>query len=230
MQNGKKTKKKVYEKQIVFWSHKHFLKQRAERLEILAKAQAIVDDPSKYTKATSYGAASYVKNIKYDKKTGEVIGENICLDLEKIAEDEKYDGYYSIVTSELYMETNEIVATYRGLWEIEETFRITKNDLLARPVFVYDENHIRAHFLSCFIALTILRLIQKKLGKQYSAAAIIECLNKIECILEEGNLYLFGYRSELSDLLGDAFHLDFTKKRLRLADIKKLSASVKSLK
>ena len=228
MQDGKKRKRTVHEKQIVFWSIKHFVKQRTERLEVLAKAQAIIDSPSKYSKATSYGAAAYVKNIKYDKKTGEVLGENICLDLDKIAEDEKYDGYYSIVTSELYMETNEIITTYRGLWEIEETFRITKSDLLARPVYVYDEGHINAHFLSCFIALTILRLIQKKLNKQYSAAAIIECLNKIECISEEANLFLFGYRCELSDLLGKTFDLDFTKKRLRLADIKKLSAIAKS--
>ena len=228
MQDGKIGKRTVHEKQIVIWSSKHFVKQRAERMEILTKAAAIVKDPSKYTKATSYGAAAYVKNIKFDKKTGEVMGENIFLDLEKIAEDEKYDGYYSIVTSEIKMKTDDIIDAYRGLWEIEETFRITKSDLLARPVFVYDESHINAHFLSCFISLTILRLVQKRTGKLYSAETIIECLNKIECIIEESNIYLFGYRSELSDLLGQTFGIDFTKKRLRLADIKKLSASAKS--
>jgi transposase len=60
------------------------------------------------------------------------------------------------------MTGNEIIDTYRGLWEIEETFKITKSDLESRPVYVRDEEHINAHFLTCFIALTILRLIQKK--------------------------------------------------------------------
>ena len=125
------------------------------------------------------------------------------------------------------MDTNKIVETYRGLWEIEESFRITKSDLEARPVFVQGKEHINAHFLICFIALTILRLIQKKISRQYSAAKIIECLNKIECINELENIYLFGYRSDISDRLGEAFGLDFSKKRLHRAEIKKFSAVAK---
>ena len=229
MANGKTAKKTVYEKQIVFWSKKHCIKSRTERNEILAKAEALIADPKKFTKATSYGAAAYVNNIEYDKETGEVldIGKHLCLDLSKIEAEEKFDGYYSIVTSELKMDTNKIVDTYRGLWEIEESFRITKSDLEARPVFVQGKEHINAHFLICFIALTILRLIQKKINWQYSAAKIIECLNKIECINEHENIYLFGYRSPISDLLCEVFGIDFSKKRLQRAEIKKISAIAK---
>jgi len=229
MQNGSKAKKKVYEKQVVFWSKKHSQKSRAERAEILKKAEALLSDPAKYTKATSYGAAAYVNNLEYDKDTGEVInkGKQLTLNLQKIEDDEQYDGYYAIVTSELDMPCPDIVNTYHGLWEIEETFRITKSDLSARPVFVREPAHINAHFLICFIALVILRLIQKKTSRAYSAEAIIDCLNKIECILEYENIYLFGYRSSISDLLGTTFGIDFTKRRLRLADIKYLSAVAK---
>jgi transposase len=92
---------------------------------------------------------------------------------------------YSIVTS-------EIIDAYRGFWEIEETFKITKNDLEYRPVYVRDEEHINAHFLTCFIALTILRLIQKKTQREFSAEKIIDCLNKIECMHEDENIYLFN--------------------------------------
>jgi transposase len=229
MANGKTAKKTVYEKQIVFWSKKHCIKSRTERNEVLAKAEALIADPKKFTKATSYGAAAYVNNIEYDKETGEVLdsGKHLCLDLSKIEAEEKFDGYYSIVTSELKMDTNKIVDTYRGLWKIEESFRITKSDLEARPVFMQGKEHINAHFLICFIALTILRLIQKKINWKYSAAKIIECLNKIECINEHENIYLFGYRSAISDLLGKSFGIDFSKKRLQRAEIKKISAIAK---
>ena len=227
MQSGKTKKKTVHEKQIVFWSRKYFERARCERAEIIAKAEALIANPERYTKATSYGAASYVGNIEYDKETGEVIGKSLFLDTVKIKEQEKYDGYYSIVTSELSMPTNEIVTTYRGLWEIEETFKLTKSDLEARPVHVQSKEHINAHFLSCFIALTILRLIQKKTNKEFSSEKIIECLCKIECINEYENIYLFGYRSAISDRLGNAFGIDFSKQRLSLASIKNILAMAK---
>lgn len=228
MVSGKTQKTKfVYEKQVIFWSKKYFQKARAERAEIIAKAEALVEDPKKYTKATSYGAAAYVENLEFDKSTGEIIDKHLSIDYVKIEEEQKYDGYYAIVTSELGMKTSEIVDTYRGLWEIEETFKITKSDLEARPVYVSEYEHINAHFLTCFISLAILRIIQKKTGKKYSADTIIENLKQIECISEHENLYLFGYRNEITDELGQAFGIDFTKKRLRLADIKKLLAEVK---
>jgi len=229
MENGKTRKTNVYEKQVVFWSKKYYLKSRAERAEILAKAEALIADPAKFNKATTYGAASYVNNLEYDKETGEIIenGKLLSLDLDKIKEEEKFDGYYAIVTSELNMSDTTIIDTYRGLWEIEETFKITKSELEDRPVYVRDHAHINGHFLTCFIALTILRLIQKKTTKRYSAAAVIECLNKIECINEHENIYLFGYRSAISDMLGRAYDIDFTKKRLRLADIKKILGNAK---
>lgn len=205
------------------------MKARAERNEVLAKAEALIADPKKFTKATSYGAAAYVNNLEYDKQTGEILetGKSLSLNTSKISEEEKYDGYYAIVTSELHMPTSEIIDTYRGLWEIEETFKITKSDLEARPVHVRDSEHINAHFLTCFIALMILRLIQKKTGRVYSTEAILDCLKKIECTSEHENIYLFGYRSKLSDALGNAFGIDFTKKRLRLHEIKKILGNVK---
>lgn len=229
MSNGKPETKTVYEKQVVFWSRKYFQKARAERAEVLAKAEALIADPQKFNKATSYGAAAYIRNLEYDKQTGEILdtGKSLNLDIKKIEEEEKYDGYYSIVTSELNMATNEIVDTYRGLWEIEETFKITKSDLESHPVYVRDEEHINAHFLTCFIALTILRLIQKKIRKEYSTEKIIDCLNKIECMNEQENIYLFNYRDKISDALGAAFGIDFMKKRLRLTEIKKILGDAK---
>ncbi len=229
MANSKTAVKTVYEKQVIFWGKKYADKARAERDEIRSKALALIEDPKKYTRATSYGAARYVKNLEYDPKTGEVLESKHLptLDFDKFTEEEKYDGYYAIITSELGMSDDEIISTYRGLWEIEETFRVTKGTLEARPVYVSREDHIGAHFLICFIALVIMRLIQKKTGKLYSAEKIADCLSKISCSNEHENLYLFDYRSEISDAIGDALGIDFTRKRLKLCEIKNILAETK---
>jgi transposase len=229
MQNGKKKKKVVYEKQVVFWAKKYADKARAERNELVKKAMALINDPQKYNRATSYGAAKFVKNLEFDQKTGEVIDgkKQPVFDFEKLEQDQLYDGCYAIVTSELDMEDKEIIDTYRGLWEIEETFKITKGTLEARPVFVSREDRINAHFLSCFIAIVVIRLIQKLTKKQFSAQRIVDCLNRIACSNEQDSLYLFDYRSETSDAIGQALGIDFTRKRLQLAEAKNILAKCK---
>ena len=230
MQDGSTKTRIVYEKQVVFWSKKYANKAKADREKVISKAKDMVDNPSKYDKSTSYGAAKYVENIAYDKKTKQVIAatkKELKFDESKVLEEEKYDGYYSIVTSEMKMSTQKIIDIYRGMWEIEETFRITKGSLEARPVYVSRKDRINAHFLSCFIALVIIRLLQKLTGKVYSSDRIIDCLNKISCSKEEDNLYLFDYRSDISDAIGEALDIDFTKKRLRLGEIKSIIADAK---
>jgi len=229
MKSGKKAKKVVYEKQVVFWSKKYEAKARAQRSELVGKAMELVENPAKYDRATSYGAARYVADIRFDKKTGEVIkgGKKPSFDVDKLKEDEKYDGYYAIVTSELDMADGDIIDTYRGLWEIEETFKVTKGTIEARPVYVSRRDRIRAHFLTCFISLVIIRILQKKTGRKYSPEKIIECLNNISCSNEQDSLYLFDYRSKESDDIGDALGIDFKKKRLRRAEIKNILAESK---
>jgi len=228
LKSGGTAKKTVYEKQVVFWAKKYADKAAAERSELVKKAMELVADPAKWQRATSYGAAKYVKDMAFDKDTGEIVmGRKPSFDFEKLTEDERYDGYYAIVTSELDMADSDIINTYRGLWEIEETFKVTKGTLEARPVYVSREDRIGAHFLTCFIALVIIRLIGKKTGRKYSAEKIISCLNSISCSNEQDNLYLFDYRSKVSDAVGAALGIDFTRKRLRRSEIKNILAESK---
>ena len=229
MTSGKTEKKTVYEKQVVFWGAQYAAKAKSDREKVVLKANNIVGNPQNYTRATSYGAAKYVKNIAYDKKTGEVVNaaKTLAFDWDKVNEEEKYDGYYSIVTSELGMSDQEIIDTYRGLWEIEETFRITKGALEARPVYVSLEDRVNAHFLTCFIALVIIRLLQKQTGGEFSCEKIVDCLNQISGSNEQENIYLFDYRSPLSDAIGAATGIDFSKKRVRLGDVKNIVAKSK---
>jgi transposase len=227
--NGVEKTETVDEKQVVFYSKDYDLKAKAERAPVIAKATDLVDNPSKYKKATSYGAANYIKDLVFDKETGEII--TVChkpsIDLEKINEEEEMDGYYAIVTSE-FKETDEhIIEMYRGLWRIEEAFRVTKSDLEARPVYLSLEDHIRAHFLTCFIALVIARILQHRIGNKFSVGKIIESLNKVSCSHVEQNYYLFDYCDEVTEAIGNATGIDFGSKYMKLADMKKILGKVK---
>jgi transposase len=230
MKNGSQKSMLIDEKQVVFWSEKYAKKARSEREETIKKALDIIADPKKHNKSTVHGGAAYIQNITYDKKTGEVYaeeGKKLIFNEEKANEDAKYDGYYSIITSELEMPEQRIIEIYRGLSDIEDNFRVSKSDLDIRPVHVSREDRINAHVLTCFISLIILRLIQKKTDYKFTPEQIITCLNNISCSLEHTNLYMFDYRSVISNCIGEAFDIDFTKKRLRLNEIKNILASSK---
>jgi len=226
MTSGKIAKKIVYEKQVVFWNKKYADKAKKDRERTLLKTMELMNNPSKYKKSTHHGAAKYIMGI--DEQTGEVNPNQILsLDTKLIAEEEKLDGYYSIVTSEHNMDNQRIIDTYRGLWEIEETFRVAKSEIEARPVFVSREDRIEAHFLTCFISLVVIRLLQKITDNAFTSKEIINTLNRISCSNIQGNLYLADYRTNISDEIGKAVGVDFTKKHLRLDEIKNILGNVK---
>lgn len=227
--NGKKIKKTVHEKQVIFYSEKYDKRAKAERAVVIAKAQDLISNPGKYSHATSYGAAGYVKNIDFDKETGEILtpSKSLNLDLEKLKEEEALDGYYAIVTSEHEETDDRIIEMYRGLWKIEESFRITKSDLEARPVFVSREDHIQAHFLTCFVALVIARILEMKTDHKHSITKLLESLGKAECTYVQQNYYLFDYYDEVLKDIGISFDIDFSKRIRSLGEIKKIFADTK---
>lgn len=226
---GKKLKKTVHEKQVVFYSEKYDKRAKAERAALIAKAQDLITNPGKYTKATSYGAAAYIKNIDFDKETGEILstGKALQLDLEKMKEEEALDGYYLIVTSEYKETADRIIDMYRGLWRIEESFRVTKSDLEARPVYVSREEHIEAHFLTCFVALVIARILEMRMEHRYSITQMLESLKNAECTYMQKNYYLFDYYDDVLKDIGEKFEIDFSKRIRSLGEIKKILADTK---
>lgn len=226
----------VDQRQIVFYSEKYASRARSHREAIIKKAQRIIDNPAAYNKATSYGALKYVKNIEIDKSTGEFkdLESAPYLDIDKLREEEKYDGYYAIVTNVFdegkdkgKFNDDKIIEIYRGLWRIEDSFKVTKSELETRPVNVSREDRIRAHFITCYLSLVIIRLIQKRMNYNHSPEKLIDAMNNLSCSSESENLFLFDYRSEVSEDLGEAFGLDFSKKRLTRKEIKKNLSSVK---
>ncbi|MCF0124657.1 MAG: IS1634 family transposase [Clostridia bacterium] len=226
--NGKtiKTKQNIDEHQVVFWSADYAKRAKAERQPAIDKAKDLIDNIQKYNKKNCVGASKYVKHLVFDKNTGEIIEaeSQLSLDEDKIAEEEKLDGYYMIVSSEFEKTPDEIIDIYRGLWRIEETFKVTKSELDSRPVYVSTKEHIEAHFLTCYLALTLSRVLQHKLDKKYSVGKILESLSLCNCYCESENIYLFNYYDSVLKDIGNVLNIDFSLKRRTLQDIKNFLA------
>ena len=221
--NQRKVNYQIYQKQMVYYSKKYADRQKHERDLAIKKAEDLIKNPGKYTQATSYGCTKYINNIRFDEETGEISNVlELSLKLDKIKEEEKFDGYYSIVTSEKNLTDKEIRDIYKGLWKIEESFKITKSDLETRPVYVWTKEHIEAHFLTCFISLVILRLIEYKTNRKYSTSSIINSLKKYTSNNLEHDIYLQNFTNDIIRDLSNIYNIDLSRKYLSLSEIKKI--------
>lgn len=165
-EDGTKNKKKVKEKEIIYWSKKHYEKEVNQNRKFIEYLESCKAHPDKL-KDKERKSQQFIKTVDIDKETGEVIHpEKVIVFLdEKLKKYKETMGFYSIVTSEIEEDDREIINRYHGLSRIEDSFRIIKSDLEGRPIYVWTEEHIKAHFLICFIALTIIRIMQYKILK-----------------------------------------------------------------
>lgn len=227
--NGSQRKVDVEVKYVAFWSEKYERRARKERQAAIDKARRLVADPGAYTAAMHFGAAKYVRGLSVDGRTGELLEAATALefDEDRLAADEACDGYYCIVTSETGMADGDVIEAYRGLWRIEESFKVTKSDLETRPVYVSRQEHIEAHFLTCYVALCILRVIQVLTGGRYSAATIAGELAAMCGTRLEGNWWRFDYRSDATDDLCRMAGIDLTRQNMQLKDIKAVFSQAK---
>ena len=228
--HGKKKTFTTEQKQVIFYSRDYDLRAKTERAQAIAKARDLVEHPSKYARLEDIGCAKYIRNLNVDAKTGEILKDRKrmpALDLEKIEEEERLDGFYALVTSEMDLSDTEVIDTYRGLWQIEESFRITKGDLQARPVFLSVRDHIEAHFLVCFVALLLIRCLQLRTENSFPVGQLIDSLRRASGTLFEEDLYVFDHYDAALEAIGRAVGIDFASKFRRTKDIRHLAAHVK---
>ena len=179
--------------------------------------------------ARAAGAGRYVRERKVDPETGELARSVVELDEEAVARDAETDGYYCIVTSEEGRTAEEIVGIYRNLWRIEESFRVIKGDLSARPVYVSTDSHIRAHFLICYVALLVVRLMQADMGWRHSAADVREALGGLRLHHMRENWWLNDYRTDLTDEIGSLCGMDLARRVYSRDEIRKVVAQATKL-
>lgn len=191
------------EKVVCFWSKDFEDREKHKRGDLEELIKKYKDNPSLYTASNAWGVKKYLKEENLDKETGEIKKKNpvLIFDEEKYKRDCMLDGYYMLVTSELGLSNDEIIEHYRGLWRIEESFRIIKGNLEGRPVYVWTKAHIEAHFLICFISLVIMRILQYKLNYKHSAESIQKALNDATTQLIDKEIYIMSpKRNELVEV------------------------------
>ena len=152
------------------------------------------NDPQRFIKTT---------NVTNDGEVAEK--SNYSIDQSIIDEEAKYDGLYAVCTN-LEDSVEDIVKVNHRRWEIEESFRIMKSEFKSRPVFHSKDEMIKAHFVTCFLALIVYRYLEKRLDEEYTVSEIIETLRNMEVKLDNGDSYTPNYiRTDLTDALHDKF-------------------------
>lgn len=242
--DGTKFKKTVKEKEIVYWSKKHYEKELHQNKKFIEYLESCKEHPDKL-KDKQRKSQEFIEVIDIDKKTGEVIKtKKIVVFLEeKLKKYKETLGFYSIVTSEIEEDDKEIINRYHGLSRIEDSFRIIKSDLEGRPIYVWTEEHIKAHFLICFIALTIIRIIQYKILKYenkstlnvdgweqgLTAEKIKEELNKFEADQVYCDYYKISEISEDMDKLLKSYNIDFKFQDYNIQEIRTLRKLINNI-
>lgn len=224
--DGRARDERVPVKWIALWSGKYDRRAKAERARVIERARDLVAHPGRYTRHTHHGAASYVRNVAFDDDGSVATNRELSIDEGAIAEAERYDGYYLICTSEVGWDDGRVLDTYRELWRIEESFRVTKSELEARPVFVWTTPRIEAHFLTCYVGLVILRLLQRATG--IHASRIREEIAAMSCSALCANWWLFDHRTDESDAMLEAVGVpELRRKNMRTGEVRAAFAKAK---
>ena len=224
--DGRARDERVPVKWIALWSGKYDRRAKAERARVIERARDLVAHPGRHARHTHHGAASYVRNVAFDDDGSVATNRELSIDEGAIAEAERYDGYYLICTSEVGWDDGRVLDTYRELWRIEESFRVTKSELEARPVFVWTTPRIEAHFLTCYVGLVILRLLQRATG--IHASRIREEIAAMSCSALCANWWLFDHRTDESDAMLEAVGVpELRRKNMRTGEVRAAFAKAK---
>lgn len=198
---------------IVTYSPKYKAYQQRIREQQISRARKMIEQPGRKRRGKNQNdPARFVKTIVITDD-GEIAEKKIYdLDLERIENEAKFDGFYAVITN-LEGDVGEILKINRQRWEIEENFRIMKTDFEARPVFVRREDRIKAHFLTCYVSLLVYRLLEKKLRNRYTCEEILSTLRSMQVtLLSKESGYIPSYkRTDLTDALHKifGFHTDY---------------------
>ena len=164
------------------------------------RAKKIIANPNSYKKASINDAKRFIKNISYDEDGTIINNSKLLFDEELLAKEKEFIGYYGLTTN-LKDKPQDIVSINHNRWKIEESFRIMKTDFKSRPVYHYKDDRIKAHFLTCYLALLIFRLLQFKVKDKFTSQEILDALRSMYYVkLKEGYITNFESNKVIEEL------------------------------
>lgn len=179
--------------------YRDFLRHKREG-QIQRTVAAIEGNHSSLEKKNQHDFRRFVKREVKNSK-GKKVAVNYSLNEDVIAEEKRFDGFYAVETN-LDDNVSEILKINRGRWEIEESFRIMKDEFLARPAYLSRADRIKAHFMTCFMSLLVYRILEKKLGNRYTCDQIVTTLRDMRVTKAKDIGYIPSYTStDLTDKL-----------------------------
>ena len=196
------TTKKLHQRLIITYSPKYAAYQKAVRAEQIARAEKMVSNGTlKKQRKNPNDPARFVNKIAATEE-GEKAKIHYYLDLDKIAEEEMYDGLYAVCTDLLDDDVADILKVSEGRWQIEDCFRTMKTDFEARPVYLTREDRIKAHFLTCFLSLLHFRLLKRSLKDAYTTEQLLQTLRNIKFadVEEQGFMPVYERQKITDDL------------------------------
>ena len=205
--NGEIVSFKVKEKRVVSFNPSLAKKQKAQIQKQIDKAEEI--STIKQSSKSDYGDSIKYDNFTSTNKDGEVVEVHASLNQTKIDEDMSFAGYNLLVSSEINKSALDIYNTYHGLWRIEESFRVMKTYLEARPVYLQKVESIYGHFTICYLALTLLRLLELKVfNDTLPIGQLIDFIRKY-CITEtpDGSFINNATKSNVLDIIKNRYSL-----------------------
>ena len=212
------TTKNLHQRLIITYSPKYAAYQKAVRAEQISRAEKMVANGSlKRQRKNPNDPARFVNKVAVTEN-GEKADVHYYLDLDRIADEEQYDGLYAVCTDLLDDDVSDILKVSEGRWQIEDCFRTMKTDFEARPVYLNREDRIKAHFLTCFLALLHFRLLSRSLKGDYTTGQLLDTLKNIQFadVEEQGFMPVYerqGITDDLHETCGFRTDYQFITKR-----------------
>ncbi len=212
---------------IVSYSPKYAAYQRNIRNAQIIRAENLIESPTTVSRNRQTDPKRFISST-FITEDGEIANKRkLTLNTKVINDETMFDGFYAVCTT-LDDDISEIIKVNKRRWEIEESFRILKTEFKARPVYLKNDDRIKAHFTTCFLALLIYRILENKLENNFSTNNIISTLQDMNTLKIEGLGYKQIYKcTELSNMLCEKFNIKINEDFIGNKKMKKILKNLK---